>query len=131
MHKYLYILREQESQGHSLARKLRGLQCEVITKIAEKRNVKHLLPAKDDERLHNYTTLIQMKPEEDKDFIDLITKLTRGTFSLLDVRWSLINDHFNNISTLDKRSETFSKIVELCYISSDQIFAACGLCTFR
>ena len=131
MHKYLYILREQESQGRSIARKLRGLQCEVITKIAEKRNVMHLLPSKNDERLHNYSSLIQMTPEEDKKSLDLITKLTRGTFSLLDVRWSLINDHLKNISTLDKRSETFSKIVELCYISSDQIFAACGLCTFR
>ena len=133
LQKYINVLRSQYETGQKLMEKLGSVQCSIINLIADKRKASDLLPKDDGSYLkdqENYTDLTNLSVEADNNNTTLITQSVKAN-ALLDVPWPLLNAKLGNFSSIAKNSETFRKLIELCYLSSEQVFMACGLGVLR
>ena len=131
--KYIHVLREQLDVGRKLMNKVCDVQCNVVQLIAEKRKSGHLLPKSqvpDIHALKNYERLTEQTASQDRSNLLQIEHSLKSE-SLFDVPWSFLKLKIGNMSRLSRESTTFRRLFELCYLSSDQMFLACGLGTSR
>ena len=98
--------------------------------MAEKRNSSHLLPKQDANVLlpsqANFVGLKLLSSSIDNANKSILQKSVK-TKSLLDVPWAALKHQVGDLFKISRESGTCDKLIELCYLSSEQIFMACGL----
>ena len=134
LQKYIYVLRSQSAIGQELMKKLCKVQCSIIKLIADKRKSVHLLPKTEEVNLQvqgNYQCIKNLPVEQDNNYLFLIDQSVKKSKTLLDLPWPQLLLQLGNFSEIPRESKTFNRLFELCYLSSEQIFSACGLGTER
>ena len=131
--KYIHVLKSELGIGKDLITKLCVVQSNVISLIAEKRLAGHLLPnSENTDLLHqsNYKMLKQLSAREDSANVVIIDRSVKSQ-SLFEIPWHILRTHLGNISQIPRGTKTTNRLCELCYLSTDQTFRACGLGTSR
>ena len=127
--KYVHVLKSEVGAGHDLIRKVCEIQFNVIKLIAEARLSGHLLPRGAESDLlnqANYRRLKQLSPVEDNTNIAKIDRFVKNK-TLLEIPWSLIIKELGTLSSIPRGSKSSCRLGKLCYLSSEQVFRACGL----
>jgi hypothetical protein len=128
--KYIYVLKSKALVGQDLMEKLCSIQRDNIELIAEKRKSSHLLPQSQEVNLQtqgNFKCLKLLTTEEDNTNINLINTVVVKNKNLLKVEWPKIVMQLGETYNMSRESKSFKRLVELCYLTSDQTFMACGL----
>ena len=130
MSKYIHVLRCQIENGGKLVEQVCDVQSSVVQLMAEKRNSSHLLPKQTTNFLlpsqANYVGLEVLSLSTNNKIISRI-EMSVKTKSLLDVPWSTLQHQVGDLFNISRESGASKKLLELCYLSSEQIFLACGL----
>ena len=130
--KYIYVLKTQICAGTDLLNSLGVIQCKIIHIIANLRNAGHLLP-KAEMNLNeqdNYRILNDVTQEADATNLYLIDQHLKNEH-LLDIQWPNLLSQLDETSNISRSSKTFSRLLNICFLRSDQIFKACGLSKTR
>ena len=133
LNKYIHVLKTQAEDGNNLIKKVSDAQSKVIQMIAEKRNSSHLLPKAslvNIQDLDNLTRLEVLPEDIDKTILLKIEQEVK-TQSLLDVPWESLCLKLGDVSSISRESESAERLLHLCYMTTDQIFSACGLGSSR
>ena len=129
MAKYIHVLKSKARTGRDLLENISIIQGQVIVQIAEKRNSRHLLPNNGEVNLEtqaNFEVLELLSGKVDRANLFIINQNARNEH-LLEIGWNNIKSELVETFKISRRSESFKRLLDLCYLKSDQVFIACGL----
>ena len=127
--KYVHVLKSKGLAGQELLYSFCNIQRHVIEKIADQRNASHLLPQNEIvllQKQDNFMALESMDVKDDEGNIFVINQMAVNEH-LLEINWTNLKAKLKETWKLSRQSKSFKQLLELCYLSSDQAFSACGL----
>ena len=127
--KYIYVLNKQLAAGLKIIKSARELQSQIISGIADKRNCGFLCPFNGNVDLaaqRNFLPLSDLSAIDDDSNLGAIQQSHTG--SILDIDWSNLETQLTRMpGRCSRRTQTFSQLFKICYLSSDTLHASCGL----
>ena len=129
MIKYVHVLKSKAKTGKDILDSISSIQGQVIAQIAEIRNSRHLLPKHGEVNIKtqaNFEALELLSGKADRTNLFIINQNSRNEH-LLEIGWSNIKSELVETYKLSTQSESFKRLLDLCYLKSDQVFIACGL----
>ena len=129
--KYIYVLNNQLIAGKKVMKNLNDVQSQILDLIADKRNCTDLRPRGkpvDIVNQKNYLALSELSENEvSLNFEYIKQALSSG---LLNIKWATLKTQLvKHSSKYSRATETFKHLYNACFLSSDTIYAACGLGT--
>ena len=127
--RYLYVLEQKKAEGVKLVAMIQELQVDIITFVAKDRNCSDLVLSKLSESVDlgsqsNYYKFIDIESEK---YLQTITNLTVG-ITRRDISWGeLIKAVAIPFSRLNRGSELFATLFDVCLLHDSFLYKACGL----
>ena len=127
--KYIYVLEQKKTEGVKLVTMIQEIQFDIITYVAKDRNCSDLVVSKLAESVDlgfqgNYHTFINLVSDK---YLQIITNLTVG-IARRDICWGeLIKAVSIPFSRINRGSELFATMFDMCLLHDSFLYKACGL----
>ena len=127
--KYIYVLEQKKTEGVKLVTMIQEIQFDIITYVAKDRNCSDLVVSKLAESVDlgfqgNYHTFFNLVSDK---YLQIITNLTVG-IARRDICWGeLIKAVSIPFSRINRGSELFATMFDMCLLHDSFLYKACGL----
>ena len=127
--KYIYVLNNQLGNGSKILNGAIELQTQIIRAIAQIRNCGYLCPSNGSVNLttqKNFFPLTEISDEEEESNLRNIQNSFKE--GVLEIDWCNLNTNLTRKpNEFSRKTQTFSQLIKVCYLSSETVYASCGL----